>query len=362
MWDALVKFILSFFKEPSSSTGVLPDTRSQEDKDKDYTSAERLTAGVPDPFGNEQIIESPYPYENQNRTFSCVAHSAGLALAIERKMDQGTYTRIAPIFDYKFRTNFPAEGSYPQNIFDIYRLKGSPLYTSMPTPYSEVEANSVVITGQLLNEAAIFKGLNYFTVNNYSNINTLATIAMQGHAISILVYGMQDEWGLEYPTIEVPNLQLTTTTEIRHCVTVLPYSGFTLNGKKYITIQDSAWFGGKKIRHLSEDWVSKRVYGATYWDTVAIEGGGTKPLYTFARTLSVGSTGADVKALQQLLVYEQMLPSDATTGYFGGLTMAGVKAFQTKYASEILAPVGLTVPSGIFGPQSIKKANSITSG
>jgi hypothetical protein len=47
------------------------------------------------------------------------------------------------------------------------------------------------------------------------------------------------------------------------------------------------------------------------------------------------------------------------TDLFGILTFEAVKRFQAAYAAEILVPVGLTAPSGFFGPSSIRKANAL---
>jgi peptidoglycan hydrolase-like protein with peptidoglycan-binding domain len=59
------------------------------------------------------------------------------------------------------------------------------------------------------------------------------------------------------------------------------------------------------------------------------------------RTLFVGSRGADVTTLQTYLIGKGYLPQGNTTGYFGKLTEAGVKAFQKAKGLE---PVGWTGP------------------
>ncbi|MCA9366431.1 hypothetical protein KC722_02515, partial [Candidatus Kaiserbacteria bacterium] len=89
--------------------------------------------------------------------------------------------------------------------------------------------------------------------------------------------------------------------------------------------------------------------------------------YTWTRTLSVGSTGSDVKKLQQFL------NSDPTTAiavsgvgskgneteYYGALTGAAVAKFQNKYKSEILTPIGLSNATTFFGNATKAKMNAL---
>src|SRR5581483_7883358 len=66
--------------------------------------------------------------------------------------------------------------------------------------------------------------------------------------------------------------------------------------------------------------------------------------YTFSSNLTVGSRGADVVALQQMLVAHGFLvmPAGVAFGYFGTLTRAAVAAFQ--------ASVNISPAAGYFGP------------
>lgn len=54
--------------------------------------------------------------------------------------------------------------------------------------------------------------------------------------------------------------------------------------------------------------------------------------YDFENNLKLGSSGADVIALQQFLIDGGYLHIDAPSGYFGQMTMTAVKAFQTANA------------------------------
>lgn len=68
---------------------------------------------------------------------------------------------------------------------------------------------------------------------------------------------------------------------------------------------------------------------------------------------------SEVKKLQTFLNGE-MSSALPVNGFFGSLTEASVKAFQTKYAADILTPWGLTSPTGYVYKLTLWKINSIT--
>lgn len=92
--------------------------------------------------------------------------------------------------------------------------------------------------------------------------------------------------------------------------------------------------------------------------------------YSFTRTLSVGSTGEDVRELQKFLNSNgATLIADSGPGspgnestYFGEKTKQAVIKMQNLYAPLILHPLGLTVGSGFVGNGTLAFLNSITSG
>ncbi len=67
---------------------------------------------------------------------------------------------------------------------------------------------------------------------------------------------------------------------------------------------------------------------------------------------------AEVRKLQEFL-NKEMGTTIPVTGFFGPLTDAGVKAFQTKYAADVLAPWGITAPTGYVYKMTMWKINSL---
>ncbi|MES2225392.1 MAG: peptidoglycan-binding protein [Patescibacteria group bacterium] len=75
---------------------------------------------------------------------------------------------------------------------------------------------------------------------------------------------------------------------------------------------------------------------------------------TFTRDLTVGSTGADVTALQTWLIAKGFSIPAGATGYFGAQTKAALAAFQAANA--------ITPAAGYFGPITRAKVASMGSG
>lgn len=89
---------------------------------------------------------------------------------------------------------------------------------------------------------------------------------------------------------------------------------------------------------------------------------------TFPVNLSLGSSGTQVRILQQILNRDPDTRIASTgpgssgneTSYFGQLTKAAVVQFQEKYASEVLSPVELVQGNGYVGFYTRIKLNSLS--
>ena len=82
---------------------------------------------------------------------------------------------------------------------------------------------------------------------------------------------------------------------------------------------------------------------------------------TLIASLRPTSTGSEVMKLQELL--NKFMDAKLTvSGIYDAATIEAVKAFQLKYSDEILAPWGVTEPSGIVSFLSLKKLNELSCG
>lgn len=356
MFKYLWSLIREFNAKPSP-TGVRTDTRSEYDKERDYKHEERNIVDAPNPFSFKKIEFPPSIYLNQLYTSSCVAHGVVLALAWEIQKKIGKAIKPSPIYAYRQRPNYPSAGAWLQAIFNVAK-KGVCLYDSLPTPTSEEEANNITFTDGMRKEAEILDGLSYWSMDkSYNNIDEIAKVSATNTMVPILIYATLSEWSREYPLILDPNLD-PAKAYVRHCIAVLPNSGFTEKGVDYICVQDSAMFGGLKIRYLSRDFIAKRCFGAAYWLTIDMKPkAGPKPKHKFVVPMSQGSTGIEVLHLQNVLNYEGLLPDDCMTGRFGPRTLAAVRIYQDKYRDEILTPSGLTAPTGNVYSMTMKCLN-----
>ena len=79
---------------------------------------------------------------------------------------------------------------------------------------------------------------------------------------------------------------------------------------------------------------------------------------TFTRNLSIGSSGADVAALQHVLASDGDYTSSIFSTYYGPLTQAAVQAFQVKYGI-VSSGTPYTTGYGAVGTRTRAKLNTL---
>ncbi len=77
--------------------------------------------------------------------------------------------------------------------------------------------------------------------------------------------------------------------------------------------------------------------------------------------LRYGDRNESVRSMQIFLTEQGIFAHNPKpSSYFGLGTLQAVKNFQKKYAADILAPIGLTEPTGFVGTMTLKKINSLS--
>ena len=356
-----------------SSTGLLQDNRTPDQQEFDIKYSDLFGTALPTPpvYLNGQPPLSAfekYPWENQQGELSCVAHSRVLNNAIYNSIkNNAPFVQGAPLFVYRLRSNYPAGGMYPPDANNIVQTYGVPNYADCPDTQHEAEANALVITPALYQAALKNKSGSWASSNNPADIDTIAYATNTlGVPVSILIFAQEDEWSLQSPQILYPNLT-KDVAQVCHCITALPNVSYTdSTGKRFIVIQDSAYFGGLVYRFVSEDFIKARCVGADIIVSLGMSTIITLPKYQFNNDLSFGSTGEDVLMLQTCLQSLGFFPTLVNgilfqpTQTFGAMTKNAVLAFQQAYFDKVLAPLGLQAPTGYFGASSRTFINTLT--
>lgn len=338
-------------------TGALPDTRTELEKDRSYQHAE-IAASAPVPWVEKDSTQwRSFPIRNQNGSSSCVWFATAKALGVENYLEEGEYVSLSPRDGYSTRVNKPNEGTYLPDAMKHASDFGITLEALMPSealPEAKMNDGSdrKVSDKQV---AAIFKAANYVEIT-HRDIETIADVVLNKKKAVVLGFRFRyDEWTSE-PTIK------TTSPDLGHAVTAV--DACLVNGKKYIIIEDqwSVASGIQGRRMISAEFLSRCFYAAYFtdlsnsWKDLSVKP--KRPKYSFMVQFDQKqNTKADVVALQDILKYEMLFPYDQqSTGVYGGLTAAGVLAFQRRYQvapeAELVALAGLKC-----GPATIAALN-----
>jgi hypothetical protein len=333
--------------------GELEDNRPQHLKDKDYDSRE-VNLGEVKYVTLKQAEKNAKAYivRNQHSKSSCVPSSMCNALwntEQEVLADEGLYSQ---------RVNKPQEGCFWHDQADKVIAQGITKRSLLKEVKTEAEANNVKLTEEQKEDALIHKQQSYIWIKD-SSFNTIASVINSGIAVPFSIWANSKEWSKQKP--EILDSKLTRDKAgIHHAICAIPYTAYKDKGKYGFFVTDSAHFGGYSKREITKDFYPIRFNAGLYFiDLVYVEPHEwVTPKkykgYKFTKDLTVGSTGNDVNALQEILRANGLFPDMNTTKYFGGITRQAVKDFQKRFEQSILWSVGLKLPTGYFGKSSRK--------
>lgn len=344
-----------------STTGVLLDNRPQDEKEKDFLHSE-VAMGFTPYVWEERPAKPKYffPY-NQSSSLSCVA--GGGAIILEH-FDGGVLSRKDI---YNGRVNYPAGGMVLYDVLDKIRrgVCTEDLVPSQGLGENQMNAR-YEITQEIIKSRAKKKVGLTFTLDQ-RDIDTVASILSTSPVIGFWYFDEDGkEWWKQYPETLYNFKSNVDKGVTRHQVAIV--DAILIDGKKYLVGQDTAGVGtgvgaNSNLRYISEDMVNKRLYAAAYAiddeSDILVPNNGTKPKYYNTKVLKVGSTGAEVRILQEVLIYEGLLKIKSPTGLFGGMTRQAVMRLQEKYREDILKPAGLKGATGIVGTLTNLKLNTL---
>lgn len=314
--------------ELQNYNGRAEDTRSEEEKAKDYTHVEGLGMAVITPDWKEKTTWTTLSLRKQITSSSCGAQALSKLLEFFNK----DIMSATPI--YRKRKNFPGEGMFAQDIGDIGKKNKTTTEAICP---------SQNMTEEQMNAALIPDVLPYGISGYYFlpiDIDLIATALEKGHGLIFGIGSHIAEW------TDVPQV-IEGKLTFNHYVSAYDKNYTLHKGEKSVIIDDSvnsySTLNGTGQRILTESFLKERC-----WTVLAIvpEVKVEKPKHTFEKNMVYGDRGEEVKELQRCMIDQGFLKSGFDTGYFGTLTMRAVIKFQEKYKNEILKPVGLAQGNG----------------
>jgi len=343
-----------FFIKKKIKSGLLSDPRPPEERTKDYLTSEILMVQPLTWLDFEQWKNQPeiqkmlneIPIYDQNGSAQCCAMTIALISTIDNWKEEGKAIKFSARGIYARRQNKLQPGMWFQNAAELFKTYGTVFESVLPgEKLTEDKANDLsdyLPSFDLVGK--IYAPKNYFWVNSFDE---MAQVVSRGIPVQIGVRFTDGEWDFVVPQIKV---KATSFFDLKygHSISVMPNSFFTYQGKRAVLIQDS-WgnrgWNGRRI--LTEDWFQgARFMGGLWYEDMnnlsVFNQNLPKPKYQFKRQLVVGIRGEDVAMLQVCLATLQdsqgylfpLWQGQEPTGFYGGLTRAGVKRFQAMYGLE----------------------------
>lgn len=345
----------------SFQSGAVIDERPELEKQKDFKFEEVVAAANPVNWVEKPESEwRKFPIFNQDGSGSCVAQTQAKELGIMRFLKDGEYVHFSATDIYQRRANKPNFGMAAVDARNIAR-DGVTLEVLTPSQnMTDAKMDSATVEPYKREVGKVFSAPNYLSLP-VQDIDTVASVIQTTKkGVMVWFFFEIEEWG-EVPEVKSPNLDLLGSTTARHSVCAVDY--FLYQGKKALLIEDS-WgtsFGKAGQRVITEDFFKARNWYAGYLVNFKFElpPQDDKPKYTFTKVLEFGQTNNDVKALQEILKYEGLFPSNtASTGYYGSITAKAVLQWQKKHAVASVEELD-SLGGRRVGDKTINKLNEL---
>lgn len=329
--------ILDLFRT-TPDLGANFDTRPEKVQKEDTQFSELVSSSGVEPVNWVEKHPSDYrrfPIFDQNGSGSCVAQTGAKLLGINYFINEGNYVHFSATHIYQRRSNKPSGGMIG---VEGLRLSGQATTLEDLAPsqnLTDYQMDNYKIADYKKKVGEVFSIDAEPVIVAPRDIDTIASIIQKtGKGVMVWFYFKSNEWKREVPVVKYNDLVLSASTTARHSVTAVDFTIY--KGEKALIIEDS-WGpdtgnGGQRI--ITESFFNKRNWFCGYLMNFkfAKEGDVNKPKYTFNLNLKFEQTNDDIVALQDILKYEGLFPTNVgSTGYYGSITAKAVLAFQKKY-------------------------------
>lgn len=343
---------------PTFQSGAVVDTRSEDEKLKDFLAKEVVASAAP-----VNWVEKPqsqwrkFPIFNQDGSGSCVMQTQCKELGIMRFLKDNIYVHFSATDGYQRRVNKPQPGMQAIDAREIGR-KGITLEALSPSQnMTDIQMDSAIVEPYKRQVGEVFKIGGYLHLPSRDIESIASTIQATSKGVMLWFYFKIDEW-TDHPFIKYPSLNLNGSDTLRHSVCAVDYA--LVNGKKSLIIEDS-WgssFGMAGQRVIDEDFFKARNWYAGYLINFVFDAIVQKPVHFFGVDLQFGMQSDEVKALQDCLKFEQLFPANIdSSGFFRAITKKAVQDFQLKYGIADASSAGF----GRCGPKTRAKLNQLFS-
>jgi len=336
------KKLKKFYFPPA--TGLIPDPRPLEEKERDY-KVEEIFRAEPVRWQERKPEQwRRFPIFNQDRSSSCVAQTIAKLLGVENYLEENLFVLYSAGDIYSQRKNYPSEGMWFKDGMEIGYKLGAVLEQLMPSQRkTEAELNSYRNKRTpLMKEIALpGKGGNYLALP--FDFDIIAQEIQKGKAVCL---------GFRFNSGDWISGEVMTRKGGTYGHAVAGVDFCLWKGKKGIIFDNSFgenWgFGGQGI--VTED-KAEGIMGAWYYEDFSnfwrINETLEKPKYYFKKDLFFRMRNNDISMLQRCLGYLKdkegyLFPLDIpSTGYFGSITLKAVKRYQVlRNISPVLGYVG----------------------
>lgn len=320
--------------------GVLPDTRSEELKAKDWR-AEEIASGdamIPKFRTVKEGKWKKYTVRDQDGSGSCVSQALAKNFEVLRKINKGDTVMFSSVPIYQKRANKPNAGMNGANALDIAVKSGTCREKDCPSQkMNDAQMDSAVIP-------ANFEDLNndvdaIASVILPLDFDYVASAIEKWGVVMIHIAADRKSWSKDFPSLG------SKSRGIRHAIAGV--DAFKFNKVEYILVEDS-WgeFGKFKGQRL----ISREVFNdmITFAGALTVFKFDVKDVAKFApfnTVMEFEQTSIEIARLQEYLKGKGCFPSNQqATGYYGNITALAVQSFQTKF--NVATPVEIASLKG----------------